>query len=125
MLRAILGAIVGYAVWTALWLGTNQVAFAAEAEAAQAGEAITEVGPLSAILALSVVCSLFAGFVAAKIGRARARNAAWICGVLLLATGIGVQMSSWDLMPVWYHVAFLALLLPVTLFGARFSARPA
>ena len=121
MLRAILGAIAGYAIWTALWLGGNQVAFAAETETVSAGEPLTAVGTLAAILALSVVCSILAGFVAAKVGSRQARKAVWICGVLLLATGIFVQVSAWSLMPAWYHLTFLALLIPVTLMGGRFA----
>jgi len=37
-----------------------------------------------------------------------------VVAVLLLATGIGVQTSVWTLMPVWYHLALLGLLQPIT-----------
>ena len=44
--------------------------------------------------------------------------------VLLLITGIFVQMSIWALMPAWYHLTFLALLIPVTLVGGKFGGSP-
>ena len=37
----------------------------------------------------------------------------------MLVTGIAVQAGVWALMPVWYHLVFLALLVPVCLVGAR------
>ena len=37
----------------------------------------------------------------------------------MLAVGIGVQAGSWNLMPVWYHLTFLALLVPGALIGAK------
>jgi hypothetical protein len=44
---------------------------------------------------------------------------------LLLATGLGVQSSAWSQLPVWYHLAFLALLIPGCLGGMRLAPRPA
>ncbi|MCW5874766.1 MAG: hypothetical protein KIS88_09005 [Anaerolineales bacterium] len=41
-----------------------------------------------------------------------------ILGVVLLLVGIAVQRQYWKLMPLWYHLLFLALLVPTTLFGA-------
>jgi hypothetical protein len=43
-------------------------------------------------------------------------------GAALLAIGILVQSQYWQLLPVWYHVIFLAGLLPVSLLGARLRA---
>jgi len=42
-----------------------------------------------------------------------------VLAVLLLATGVGVQASVWILMPVWYHLGFLGLLVPGCLLRAR------
>jgi hypothetical protein len=41
---------------------------------------------------------------------------------LLLLTGIFVQASVWTLMPIWYHVPFLALLVPIAVIGGRARA---
>jgi hypothetical protein len=67
---------------------------------------------------LSVVCSLAAGVVAAKIPVTRVGGTVVIMAILLLVTGIVVQVAAWPVMPVWYHVMFLALIVPVCLTGA-------
>lgn len=118
--RAIVGVIVGYAVWTVLWLGGNNLLFGRAGEVVASGQKFTAVGSLLGILVLSVVCSLAAGAAAAAIAKARARGAVLVMGVLLLATGIAVQASVWNLMPVWYHIPFLALVVPMCILGARF-----
>lgn len=120
MLRAIVAIIAGYALWTALWFTGNLTLFAEATKIAGAGERYDKTGPLVGILILSVVCSIAAGLAASLIaGRTtRARVAALILGLLLLLTGIGVQLGVWELMPVWYHLTFLLLLLPVTMLAA-------
>ena len=123
-MRLILGVIVGYAVWSVVWLGTNRVVFAEAGEVMAAGEAVTETGTLLGVLALSIVCSILGGVVAAKIGRNRASAAVIGNGVLLLLTGIFVQMSIWALMPTWYHLSFLALLIPATIVGGKLGGTP-
>ena len=39
-------------------------------------------------------------------------------GLAMLLTGLCVQIGAWSMMPVWYHLPFLVLLVPVTLLGA-------
>ena len=121
--RLILGPIAGYAVWTVIWLGGNALFFAEAKEVVARGEAYTRTGPLLGALGLSILCSLAAGVTAGAIGRARAGGAALAAGLLLLATGIFVQGGARDQMPLWYHLAFLLLLLPLTLLGAGWAKR--
>jgi len=123
MVRMIIGAIVGYAVWTAIWLTVNATVFAEAGEVMAAGDAFTETGPLLKVLSLSIACSLAGGVAAAITGRERARGAVLGNAALLLATGIFVQAGIWTLMPLWYHLTFLALLVPMTLLGAMFVPR--
>ena len=35
------------------------------------------------------------------------------------AVGIAVEASVWSLLPAWYHIIFLVLLIPVTMAGGR------
>ena len=49
----------------------------------------------------------------------RAMRAVWILAFVQLAIGIAVEASYWELMPVWYHLLFLALLIPATVYGGR------
>lgn len=121
MLRALAAVILGYILWTALWIAGNAVFFAEAANVVSNGQRYEKPGPLIATLFLSVLCSTAAGITAAKIGgnRGRGRAMAMLLGVLLLITGIAVQATAWDLLPLWYNLPFLALLLPVTVIAAR------
>jgi hypothetical protein len=124
MWRPVLAVIAGYAVWTVIWLGGGQALLAAFPDALPSGELevqpITSTPYLASALVLSIICSLAAGAFC-RIGASRWLTGALVLSVLLLLTGIGVQASAWSLMPVWYHLAFLALLVPVTLLGARLT----
>ena len=51
-------------------------------------------------------------------GASRRWTCAAVLAALLLATGIPVQLSVWNDLPVWYNLAFLILLVPETVFGA-------
>lgn len=113
--RKVVACIVGYAVWTGLWLGGNALFFQEAADVVGAGEAYTQSGPLARVIALSVGCSLLAGLLCGRIGRSI--GAVRVLGLALLGTGIAVQGSVWALMPVWYHLTFLLLLVPVTVLG--------
>jgi hypothetical protein len=119
MMRIAIAVIVGYVVWSVIWLVANNLMFADAGEVMAAGDPFTETRPLLGVLALSVVCSLAGGVVAAKVGKERARAAVMGNAILLLVSGIAIQASIWALMPVWYHLVFLALLVPVTLMGGR------
>jgi hypothetical protein len=71
-------------------------------------------------LALSCLYSLCAGYGAAWIAGRGDPPLGIGAGLALLAVGLGVQLSVWDTIPVWYHVIFLALLVPLCAMGARF-----
>jgi len=38
---------------------------------------------------------------------------------LLLIVGVIVQMGVWDKIPLWYHLTFWILLVPMTVLGGR------
>ena len=42
-----------------------------------------------------------------------------IVGILLLAMGIMKAVMSWQYVPIWYHVIFTAILLPMAIVGGR------
>jgi hypothetical protein len=119
MLRQIIAIVTGYAVWTMLWLGFGGVLRAMEILPRAETIAIESTPPLLVLVASSIIASLVAGFVVASITRSAATAAVLILGLLLLATGIFVELRYWQLMPVWYHVVFLVLLVPVCIVGAR------
>lgn len=123
MIRNIGSVIAGYAAWTVLWLVGNALLFAQAREVVTAGEAFEQTGPLVGILALSVFCSVVAGVVTARIAQGNTARVVLVMAILLLATGIAVQAGVWSLMPTWYHVLFLLMLIPVAATAGRW-ARP-
>lgn len=118
MLRSILGVVGGYLVWTVLWLGGGLAMMPMFPDQPTEAGAYDSSVYLALSLVLSVVCSLAAGAVCARISRSATRTPAIVLSVLLLLTGLGVQIGAWSMMPVWYHLPFLVLLVPVTLLGA-------
>lgn len=130
MLRLISSIIAGFLAWAITWgvsemifsmlspdwFGAHQRAFTA---------AIKSGGTFSAdstVLLIHVVCatliSLMAGFLAAFIARDNKRAPLFL-GILLTAFGLLKAVMSWPLVPLWYHLTFTALLLPMTLVGGR------
>jgi hypothetical protein len=133
MLRIILGVIAGFFSWIALWFGFERVlsaiwpAFGAQQHAFQATvESGGSFAPETSFLLTHIVCasivSLLSGFIAALIAGENKR-APLILGFLLVAMGLLKVAWSWPLVPVWYHVIFTAVLLPMIIVGGKL--RPA
>lgn len=130
MLRIILGAIVGFVVWSILWVGSDAVlslispdwwgktsADFRTAVASQTPYALSSV-ILICLLVRSVICSLISGFAAALIARENFKSTL-LLGVLLLLFGIFIQAVYWNYMPLWYHIPFLLLLIPMSFLGGK------
>jgi len=126
--RGIVAAVLGYALWSGLWLGGNALLGGLWPDAVPEGfpeeGEITAVPYLVTVLALSVVCSLAAGWLAGLVARG-GRRPVQAMVVLLLVTGILVQASVWAQMPTWYHLTFLLLISPVCLAASHLAPRRA
>ncbi len=130
MLRIIAGIIVGFVVWSILWTGSDALLSALSPgwygkHQTEFGAAVTNNQPFvpdATILILglirSVIFSLASGYIAATIAHENAKSTVGL-GVLLLAFGIFIQSIFWDYVPLWYHVPFLALLIPMTILGGK------
>ena len=117
MLRSIGSVVTGFALWTLLWLAGNAGLAAGLPDAFRADGSIESSGLLLVVLALSALFSIVAGYVTAAIARtARMKHAAAL-GLLLLAVGVFVQIQYWNVMPLWFHLPFLTLLIPAALGG--------
>ena len=117
MMRSVLSIIVGFVLWTVIWLGGNQGVKMAMPDGFAEDGSTSDPTILLGILVWSVVCSFVAGCVAARLAKANPRKHGVILGVILLAVGTMVQIQFWTVMPLWYHLAFLVLLVPVTVVG--------
>ena len=119
MLKIILGVVAGFFVWSILWVGTDAVLKAVWTGYKENVEAMSfSPAMLIVPLILSAVCSITAGFVAALIAGENSKSPL-ILGALLLIAGIFAQMGVWDKIPLWYHLAFWILLIPMTVFGGK------
>ena len=56
-------------------------------------------------LAMSALCSLLSGYVAAWIERGD--RAGWIAGLILLLLFLPDHINLWGRFPAWYHLVFL------------------
>lgn len=129
MVRTILGIIVGFIVWSVLWVGSDAILGAvspdwgktsAEFQAAAANKTpfTLDSSVLIILLIKSFIVSIISGFVTALIARENFKSTLGL-GVLLLIFGIFIQMAYWDYMPLWYHVPFLLMLIPMTILGGK------
>lgn len=118
MVRSILAVIAGFVLWTVLWLSCNAGLQKAGLLPAEVTQPLGDPKALLLLLIGSCVISAISGFATAAIARAGAKTAVTALGVLLLAVGIFVQSQVWNLMPLWYHIPFLLLLIPLCFVGA-------
>jgi hypothetical protein len=121
-MKQVLGVVAGFILWSVLWLGFNQVLLMLGLISPTVTEPVTDALPLLLLLVGSVLISLVTGYVTARmVGFPWALPVAAL-GVLLLATGIFFQLKMWYVIPLWYHLTFLVLLIPMTFAGARVRA---
>lgn len=132
MLRMIFGIIAGFVVWSIVWLGMD--ALLSAISPGWFGRIFTEfqnavshnesfASPVSVSIYLifqSILCSLIAGFTTTAIASEYTKSTLAL-GILLLVTGIFVEVQNWNYFPLWYHVLFLLLLIPATIFGGKIN----
>jgi hypothetical protein len=129
MLRIVLGVIAGFIAWLVVWIGSEKIlsaiwpAFGANQRAFEeavknGGEYTADTTMLLTHLVLGSVVSVMAGIFAALIARENT-SAPLIVGCLLLAMGVMKAVMSWQYVPIWYHVIFTAMLLPMAIVGGK------
>lgn len=130
MVRIVLGVIAGFLSWMIVWVGSEKVLSAIwpegfgvhqrafEAAIKDGGQFTADTTLLLTHVVLGSVVSLMSGFLAALIAAEHTR-APLILGILLLAMGLLKMVMSWPYVPLWYHVVFTALLLPMAIIGGR------
>ena len=133
MMRIVLGVAAGFIAWLVVWVGSEMVLSAIwpawYGAHQRAFTAAIKGGSLfsadATILLIHIVCasvvSLMSGFLAALIAGENKR-APLILGVLLLALGVLKAVMSWPYVPIWHHVIFTVLLIPMTIVGGKLKA---
>jgi hypothetical protein len=131
MIRIVLGVIAGFFAWVIVWFGIEKVLSAIWPESYGAHQlafqaAIENGGQFTANstlllihIVIASIVSVTSGFLAALIAGEN-RHAPLVLGVLLLV-GIGLVkvFMSWRYVPIWYHVIFTALLIPMAIIGGK------
>ena len=130
MMKIVLGVIAGFVAWSVIWLGSDQVLMMASPGWYGAHQTAFEFAmgtqqaftPDTTILIMHLVraaiISIMSGFLAAFIAGEN-RKSPLILGVLLLAFGLMIQIMAWNYLPTWYHLVFLASLIPFTVLGGK------
>lgn len=130
MVRIILGIIVGFVVWSIIWVGSDQFLHALSRDwygAQKDAMALAVVNQESysgdAVIVLidlvrSIIATIMAGFLAAVVAGEN-RKSPLILGIILLIVGLAVQIHLWNVFPVWFHLIFWALLIPMSILGGK------
>ena len=130
MVRIILGVIVGFIVWSVVWVGGEATmvslspnwigAYIASAQRSLVdGSPFTPDASIAAInLVRSFLTSFIAGYMAALVAGEYKRSTMAL-GIILLLVGIAVEFVSWKVAPAWYHIVFVLALIPLTILGGR------
>ena len=130
MVRIVLGVIAGFFAWAIVWVGSEKILsaiwpdwFGAHQAAFQAaiehgGQFTADTTILLMHIVLGSIVSVISGFLAALIAGENKR-APLILGFLLLAFGLLKLFMSWAYVPIWYHVIFTAILLPMAILGGK------
>lgn len=130
MIRIVLAVIAGFLAWSILWVGGEQVLSAVFPDWFGAHQIAFEKAtfnkePFSAdttILLFNVfrgaVVSIISGYLAALIAGENKRSTLTL-GIFLLAFGLFIVSMTWSIIPLWYHIIFSAMLIPMTILGGK------
>ena len=129
MVRTVLSVIAGFFAWVMVWFGSEKIlsaiwpAFGAQQRAFEevvknGGQLTADTTMLLTHIVLGSIVSLMAGALAALVAGENAR-APLVLGFLLLALGLLKAVMSWQYVPIWYHVIFTAVLLPMAIMGGK------
>jgi uncharacterized membrane protein (DUF485 family) len=130
MVRIVLGVIAGFFAWAIVWVGSEKIlsaiwpeGFGVHQRAFQAaiengGQFTADTTMLLVHIVLASIVSVMSGFLAALIAGENKRTPL-ILGFLLVAFGLLKAVLSWPYVPLWYHVIFTALLIPMAMMGGK------
>ena len=117
--RVAFGAFLGLATWVAIGsLGLLVLQSSWPADAAAAPVKAYSLAMLYARLAVACLACIAAGLVAA---RPAGPAGAWAAGTLLVVLSAPVHVEVWRDYPAWYHLSYLASLVPFTGFAGSLT----
>ncbi len=120
MVRNGFAILIAPSIWFALAFPGNQLVFLVYPEAL---EGQTPLGFLVLSLAVSLVYTFVAGAVCGWIAKPDFTRIGLFAGLALLAFGVFIQIVYWEALPLWYHLAAIAFIVPVAMAGAKLFTR--
>ena len=130
MVRIVLGVIAGFFAWAIGWFGSEKILsaiwpegfgahqLAFEEAVKNGGQFTADTNMLLTHIVLGSIVSVISGFLSGLIAGENKR-APLMLGFVLLAFGLLKVVMSWPYVPIWYHVIFTAILLPMTIMGGK------
>jgi len=130
MVRIVLGVVVGFFVWNIMWVGSEKIlsvifpeGYGVHQSAFQdavknGGDFTVDTTLLLVHIVQGVIVSVVSGFLAALLAGENKRTPL-VLGLLLVAFGLLIVVLSWPYVPLWYHIVFTGLLLPMTMVGGK------
>ena len=122
-IRSALAVAAGSVTWMITALGTDNVLALMHPEWFGAAGRVEDVGVLLFLLSYSLGFAVLAGYVTGWIARQREIQHTIALGVLQLAMGTAATIAYFDVAPAWYHLTFLALLIPAHVLGGMIRKR--
>lgn len=119
MLRSILAVIAGSVTWMVTALGMDFVLMSVAPQWFGPGGRTERAPVLLFMMCYALGFSVLGGYVAAAVARRREIAHAFVLGLVQLAMGVAATINFWDTAPAWYHLTFLALLVPANVLGGR------
>jgi hypothetical protein len=120
MTRKIIGVLAGLSIWLAIALLAGFMIRNTWPEYVSVAGAMAFTFPMQiARLAIAAVATLVMGAVTARITRSVV--ASLTPGFILLLFFIPEHVILWHKFPLWYHLWFLATLVPLTYLGSSIS----
>jgi SAM-dependent methyltransferase len=122
MVRKITAVAAALALWFVVVLLSGAIIRAAWPEYVRVAGAMTFTLTMKLVrLVIGAAATLAAGGAATAIAGTRA--AAAITGTMLLLVFIPEHISLWNKFPLWYHLTFLASLIPLSMVGGHLAGR--
>lgn len=130
MLRIIIGAVIGFIVWTILLIGSDQIWLALSPDwygkhQAEFQAAVTNKTPFTGdttVMIISIfrsaIFTVITGFVAAMIAKENFKSP-FLLGIFLLAFGCFIHSMILNNVPIWYHLGILLPLIPLAILGGK------
>ncbi len=123
MFRSILVVISGFFSWGAICLIINQILYAVIPDSFNKDGITDSATLLIFLLIMSIFYSILSGFVTATIAQKKEMFHVFVLSSVNLSFGAFIQYQYWDKMPLWYHLPFLALLIPGIILGGILGKR--